>query len=102
MLTGWASAAAKQWKKYRPKMYQELVKTGQLESRANKAAEQTRDALADLISQGVPYDQAWESVREMWIYLPSEEDVPNLGEDPQSRPDPCELASLMEPPKPKE
>jgi len=26
----------------------------------------------------VPYDQAWESVREEWAFLPSEEDEPAL------------------------
>jgi len=29
----------------------------------------------------LPYDQAWELVREEWAFLPSEEDQPNLGED---------------------
>lgn len=100
MHSGWAHAAAEHWRKYRPKMYAELVAGGQLERRANKAAKLTREALVESIHNGMPYDQAWEAVREMWMYLPNEEDVPNLGEDPEGRPDPSNLASIMGSPKP--
>jgi hypothetical protein len=34
----------------------------------------TSDALHSLLEKGVPYDQASESVREEWAFLPSEED----------------------------
>jgi len=64
-------AAIKHWKEHRPKMYAELVRTGMLEEMAYNAQERTTDALARLISQGMPYDKAWESVREDWIYLPA-------------------------------
>jgi hypothetical protein len=74
--------AIEHWKKYRPKMYRELLKGGKLQERVVKAAQLTEEALEDLLSEGVPYDQAWELVREMWICLPTEEDVPLLGEDP--------------------
>ena len=45
MLQGWARAAADHWKEHRPKMYQELVESGELEERTKQAAEQTKDAL---------------------------------------------------------
>ena len=35
-------------------------------------------ALHSLLKQGVPYDQAWASVREEWAFLPSEADEPAL------------------------
>jgi hypothetical protein len=100
MLQGWARATADHWKEHRPRMYQELVESGELEARAKQAVELTRDALAEAIAHGMKYDQAWPAVREMWMYLPAEEDVPNLGEDPDSQPDPSNLASIMGSPKP--
>ncbi len=30
--------------------------------------------LAELKAQGVPYNQAWELVREQWLLLPEEKD----------------------------
>ena len=56
-----------------------LKKAGQFERSVNQAADLTSDALADLIHKGVPYDQAWASVREEWAFLPSEEDPSELG-----------------------
>lgn len=70
---------ADHWLKYRPKMSAALKKEGQFEASVNQAADLTSDALADLIHKGVPYDQAWPSVREDWAFLPSEEDLPELG-----------------------
>jgi hypothetical protein len=82
MLQGWARAAADHWKEHRPKMYQELVESGELEARAEKAVELTKDALVDGLQKGLPYDQVWEGVREMWMS------------------DPSNLASIMGSPKP--
>ena len=39
-----------------------------------QAQNQTSDALHSLLYQGVPYEQAWESVREEWAFLPDEAD----------------------------
>jgi len=76
-------AAIQHWKEHRPKMYAELVRTGKLEEAAYEAQERTTDALAELISQRMPFHMAWESVRENWIYLPPERTQPNLGETPE-------------------
>ena len=59
---------------------------GKLNESVQAAADLTSDALATAIEQGQPYDQAWEAVREEWAFLPSEEDVPELGFDPAALP----------------
>ena len=64
--------AKEHWKEYRPRMYKELEDSGQLEERLYQAQEQTADMLAELISQGMSDDMAWEFVREQWILLPEE------------------------------
>jgi hypothetical protein len=43
----------------------------------------TIEAVHDLMTKHkMPYDQAWEMMREEWAFLPTEEDVPELGVDP--------------------
>lgn len=75
-------AALKHWKEHRPKMYRELKKNGRLLKAAYAAQELTADSLGTLLEAGVPYFQAWEMVRENWIYLPTERDQPSLGANP--------------------
>lgn len=87
------------WKEHRPKMYRELKAKGQLEQALQRAAENTLEAKYQIIDhlrevntppqdfeERVKFEnmiahQAWELVREEWIFLPSEEDVPNLGQN---------------------
>lgn len=70
------------WQEHRPKMYRALRQTGQLKKAVFSAQELTSDSLSDLLQKGLPYNQAWELVREEWAFLPSEEDLPTLGFDP--------------------
>ena len=70
------------WKEHRPKMFKALEQAGQLEASVHAAQELTADALSDLLDQGLPYNQAWELVREEWAFLPSEDNVPVLPFDP--------------------
>jgi hypothetical protein len=73
------------WRVHRPRMYADLKRQGELEAAALDAQERTVGALVDLLHKGVPYPQAWELVREEWAFLPSEEDVPALGEGSPAR-----------------
>ena len=82
----WVKQAKDHWKQFRPKMYAELEKSGLLHERAVKAAEQTEHDLMSMVRQGYPYDGAWEAVRERYLFLPSEKDEPNLGQNPGSSP----------------
>jgi hypothetical protein len=70
------------WQKHRPTMYAALQRSGRLPESLLAAQDLTTDALEHLLRQGVPYDQAWEAVREQWAFLPDEEDQPTLGFDP--------------------
>jgi hypothetical protein len=63
-------------------MYRALKKQGLFQRALYAAQENTKEALAEMIEKGLPYNQAWELVREEWLLLPSEEDVPMLGNDP--------------------
>ncbi len=62
------------WKKYRPQLYAELEKAGDLAESLHAAQEQTSDLMDRLLDQGLPHHQAWELAREEWAFLPSEED----------------------------
>jgi hypothetical protein len=85
-LDGGGLQALNHWKEFRPKMYAELEKSGRLYEAAQQAADQTMDALMALLQKGMDYQTAWESVREQWMFLPSEEDLPELGVDPDEFP----------------
>jgi len=61
-------------------MFKELMKSGRLNQALMEAQKNTSEALADLIAKGTDYHQALEMVLPEWILLPSEEDVPTLGE----------------------
>lgn len=77
-LTQIGRMADRHWQEHRPRMYQALKAAGNLEPALLQAQEQTKETLAQLIGQGVPYQEAWEQVREMWILLPDEETSPTL------------------------
>ena len=66
-------------KAHRPKMYAELLKSGQLEAEAKRMWEEYTDELASLVQKGLPYNQAQELSRER-AFPPSESDQPHLGE----------------------
>jgi len=95
-LDSWAQQAIQHWKEFRPSLYRELKSTGKLDEAAQNASDQTEQDIEDLVlKHGMPYQDAWEAVRERYLFLPSEEDVPNLGESPDSSPDPSNLASTI-------
>jgi hypothetical protein len=63
------------WKRHRPRMYAELAKTGKLEESVYAAQEQTSEAMYELtVVKKLPYDQAWELIREEWAFVPGEEE----------------------------
>jgi hypothetical protein len=80
-LSPWAQQAVEHWRKYRPKMYAQLFRSGELHERAEKAAQQTDKDYQDGITNGMLPHESWEAVRERYLFLPAEEDVPLLGEN---------------------
>ncbi|HEY9644988.1 MAG TPA: hypothetical protein V6C88_01390 [Chroococcidiopsis sp.] len=81
-----ARAALRHWHQYRPQMYADLHASGTLHEMAIAADEATaaaEDALhMAFIDQGyanpIAFEMARQAVRERYIYLPSEDDVPEL------------------------
>jgi hypothetical protein len=72
----------KHLKEHRPKMYRELLRSGQLEATAARMWKEFVDQLYELTTvQKLPHNQAMEMCREL-AFPPSERDQPRLGEDP--------------------
>jgi hypothetical protein len=79
-LTQYGRMAEKHWREFRPKMVAELAAKTQLHAMLLTAEEQTEMELDQLrrklIQQGATpqqaHDQAWEMVRERYIFLPPE------------------------------
>lgn len=69
------------WKEFRPTMYRSLKEAGTLQQEALRAIDRTMDELYQMTSAGVPYHQAWEMVRERYMYLPEEEGLEDEDED---------------------
>jgi hypothetical protein len=74
------------WYDHRPKMYAELYRAGNLVERATEAYEATFNAAYDLemelrkqgYNPGNAEATAWQTVREWYMFLPTEEDEPEL------------------------
>ena len=49
------------WKKYRPQMYAELEKAGDLAESLHAARERTKNLMDSLLAKGLPHHQAWEA-----------------------------------------
>lgn len=74
--------AEKHWREHRPRMVAEMERTGTLQQILLDAEEKTKDEMdtirRQLIQQGrtpqQAHDQAWEMVREKYIFLTAEND----------------------------
>jgi len=68
-------------------MYAALEKSGQLQKALEHAALATLYAMDDLEGRkGMDHQAAWEAIREDYLFLPSEEDLPVLGQNPAGLP----------------
>jgi uncharacterized protein YggE len=73
--------AARHWREFRPKMVRDLERKGLLQQMLLEAEEKTKDEMAtlrmELMKQGSTAQQAqtqaWEMVRERYLFLPPEE-----------------------------
>ncbi|MCG8004246.1 MAG: hypothetical protein JAY88_12405 [Candidatus Thiodiazotropha lotti] len=71
-LNDWISKAKEHWKEFQPTRYQELKESGQLEQALQQAAEQTHLEMSELEEAGYQNHEAWEMVRERYLFLPEE------------------------------
>ena len=51
-----------------------LQDKGELERRAQKAADQTNEDLEQAVSDGMPWHNAWDLLKNRYVFLPSEEE----------------------------
>lgn len=82
-LTGYGLMAERHWRKFRPKMVEQLEAQGMLQELLYEIQERTLDEMEAIMErleteQGMTVQQskdaAWEIVRERYILLPPEED----------------------------
>ena len=69
-------------KEHRPKMFQDLKQQGKLKQTVEAMQNQASATMASLENAGLYRHEAWEIVKDD-VLLPSEEDVPRLGESIQ-------------------
>lgn len=87
----WAREAKAHWQKYRPKMYSELEKSGQLENVLRNAVQRAEDQNVASLQSGMHPLEAESEAKKQHLLLPTEEDQPHLGENPDALPDPANL-----------
>ena len=83
-LTGYGLMAKRHWTEFRPQMMKELETKGTLMEALHEAQETTLDEMEALtrkleteqkLTPQQAHDQAWEMIREKYIFLPAEESL---------------------------
>jgi hypothetical protein len=64
-------------------MYAQLQESGELDEYLKGVEKEVKELMAGMVEKGSSFDQAWEMAKDL-VYLPTEEDVPVLGEGPVS------------------
>jgi len=64
-----ARLALKHWKAHQPTLYHDLERAGRLKQTAEHAATQTLSDRDSLIALGQTPQEAWETVRERYLFL---------------------------------
>lgn len=71
-LERWANLAKAHWKDNQPKRYRRLVKAGTLDEEARAAARLTATAMQEWLDLGASRDEAFQAVRERYLFPPAE------------------------------
>ena len=71
-LESWKSQAMRHWKEFQPTRYRELVRSGKLQAALDEAAQQTYLEMNALTEQVFQEHEAWEMVRETYLFPPEE------------------------------
>jgi len=83
-LNRWAALAKAHWKEHQPKRYRRLVKAGTLDEEALAAARMTATAMREWLDLGASRDEAFQAVRERYLFPPEEPDLSEEEELPRS------------------
>lgn len=71
-LDNWISQAREHWKEFQPERFKALQKAGNLKEALTEAAERTHLEMSELEEAGMKPHEAWEMVREMYLFPPEE------------------------------
>jgi hypothetical protein len=69
----WINQAKAHWREFQPKKYKVLKAAGSLDEALQEAAQQTAQEMEELQSQGFDREQAWEMLRNEYLFPPEEE-----------------------------
>ena len=69
-LNDWISQARDHWRQFQPTKFKELRKAGKLEQALRDAAERTHREMTELENSGFRNHEAWEMVRERYLFPP--------------------------------
>ena len=75
MFNNWISQAREHWKEHQPTRFKELSKARKLGKALRDAAERTHREMSSLEAQGYRNHEAWEIVRERYLFPPQEPGV---------------------------
>jgi hypothetical protein len=92
-LDRWATEAKAHLLKHRPKMAAQLQEQGKLDDWAQKVADKAGDEYAQSVQNGMSPLEAESEAKRNHMFLPCEEDQPELGVDPNRLPDPASLVT---------
>jgi hypothetical protein len=70
--TEWKEQARAHWKQFRPALFRDLQKAGMLEATLDDAVERTAREMTELQAMGYKDYEAWEIVRESYLFIPEE------------------------------
>ncbi|RMX06835.1 hypothetical protein D8I35_10105 [Corticibacter populi] len=76
-LQHWISQARDHWKEFQPTRYKQLQESGRLGQALKDAAEQTHREMTQLEEAGFANHEAWEMVRELYLFPPEERKQPD-------------------------
>ena len=86
----WVEQARQHWKEFQPEKYARLMAAGTLNQELEAAAEATQEQMQTLFGQGFIQQEAWEQVREQYLFPPEEEGI----EEERPPPSPGYLAMV--------
>ena len=70
--SAWASQAREHWRQFQPTKFRDLLKAGKLNLALQHAVELTHREMSELEQAGYKPQEAWEMVREKYLFPPEE------------------------------
>lgn len=95
-LQNWMNQAKEHWKEFQPTKFKALQAAGTLDEALQSAADQTSKEMGDLRASGFNHQEAWEIVRESYLFPPQEGSNLQRNDSPMWSPSaPTTVADMM-------